>query len=428
MELREDLYIIDYNGSNFIYSPLRRALFFADGASVSIVKRYINGKTKDEDKSSQVWKHILRLESIDVTPPQKRKIGKGNNVVIIPTQLCNFGCTYCYAQEAHLYNSVMSKETLKIVLDFVLQSKNKKKNISFIGGGEPLTAWKLIKWAVEYLEQNKHSADILNIGITTNASLFTDEIFKFVKEHNIHIGVSFEIISDIQDSQRPFRGGKGTFEIVNKNIEKLIQYGIPYGIRSTITKLNVSRMSEMVEFVAEHYPNIKKLHLEQVTDSSEDDKAFYSAYIDNFYMAKQAGKKYNINVYNSISKSIYQIRDCFCGGEFCVTPTGRFVACHRVSAEHEKAFPLFNYGKINTSILFDGEAEEMYSTFSRQKSKDCKNCFAKWHCGGICPMERTELSEYQLLAKCDFIKKIVSRELYDALVNKLEFKTNATNK
>lgn len=427
MELREDLHILEYNGSSFIYSPLRRALFFADDESVAIAKCYINGIAKDEDKSSQVWNHILRLESIDVTPPHKRKIEKGNNVVVIPTQLCNFGCTYCYAQEAHLYNSVMSKEILKIVLDFVLQSKQKKKNISFIGGGEPLTAWELIKWAVEYLEQNKRSNDILNIGITTNASLFTDEIFKFVKEHNIHVGVSFEILSDIQDSQRPFHGGKGTFEIVNGNIQKLIQYGITYGIRSTITKLNVNRMSEMVEFVAEHYPNIRKLHLEQVTDSSEDDQAFYNAYIDNFYKAKQVGRNYNINVYNSISKSIYQIRDCFCGGEFCVTPTGSLVACHRVSAEHEKAFPLFNYGKINKAIEFDGESEESYLAFASQKREECEKCFARWHCGGICSMERVELSEDQLHAKCDFIKKIITRELYDSLVNKLELKNIEAN-
>ena len=423
MELRNDIYILNYNDSNYIYSPLRHALFFADQESVAIVKRYINGSTKEEDKNTQVWKHIQRLESIGVNPPQKRQIGKGNSVVIIPTQLCNFGCTYCYAQNAHLHNSVMSKKTLQIVLDFVLQSKNNKKNISFIGGGEPLTAWELIKWSVEYLEQNKQPNDVLNIGITTNASLFTDEMFKFIKEHNIHIGVSFEILPDIQDSQRPFRGGnRGSFEIVNKNIQRLIRYGIPYGIRSTITKLNVNRMSEMVEFVAEHYPNIRKLHLEQVTDSSEDDSAFYDAYIDNFYKAKQVGEKYNINVYNSISKSIYQTKDCFCSGEFCVTPTGSFVACHRVSAEHEKSFPLFNFGTINESVKFDDDAENKYLEFSRHKRGECLNCFAKWHCGGICPMERTELTENQLLAKCDFIKKIVIHELYNSLVDRLSSK------
>ncbi len=428
MELKQDIFILSWDNSTFVYSPLHHALFFADEESISVVKRYIEGCTREDDKNTQVWGHIKRLESIDVVPPVGKNIWKGNNIVIIPTQLCNFGCTYCYAQNAHLHKSKISEDTLKIALDYVLRSSKHPKNISFIGGGEPLASWNIIRNAIDYLERNKKSGDKLNIGITTNASLFTDEILMYLKEHRVHIGVSFEILPDIQDSQRPFLSGEGSFEVVDKNILKLIQYEIPYGIRSTITKLNVNRMSEMVEFVAERYHNIRKLHLEQVTDSSEDDQAFYSAYVDNFYKAKQVGKQYNINVYNSISKSIYQIRDCFCEGEFCVTPTGNIVACHRVSAEHEKSFPLFNYGNINGSIEFDGEAEKAYLAFSRQKREECEKCFARWNCGGICSMERAELSEEQLSAKCDFIKRIVTHELYDSLVNKLELKNIETNK
>lgn len=426
MVLREDLYILDYDDSHFIYSPLRRALFFADNSSVDIVNRYLANTVTEEDKNSKVWEHIMRLESIAVEPPQKHQIRKGSTVIIIPTQTCNFACTYCYAQNAHQYKSIMSYETLKTVLDYVLNSENKKKNISFIGGGEPLTAWHLIQWAVEYLEKNKKVDDVLNIGITTNASLFTDEMLQYIKDHKIHIGVSFEILADIQNSQRPFIGGKrGSFEVVDHNIQKLIDYNIPYGIRSTITKLNVNRMSEMVEFVAMHYPNIRRLHLEQVTDSSEDDTLFYDEFIKYFYEAKKIGKQYNIEVYNSISKSIHQIKECFCGGEFCVSPTGSLVACHRVSAEHEKAFALFNYGKVNeSSCVFYENAEKNYMDFSKMKRPECAQCFAKWHCAGICPMERTELSPQQILAKCDFVKKIVTRELYDSLIAKLDYNDN----
>ena len=287
MVLKEDLYILNYKDSNFVYSPLRHALFLADNSSIDIVKRYLTDNVKKEDKNSKVWEHIVRLESIEVNPPQKLQIGKGSTVVIIPTQVCNFACTYCYAQDAHLFKSIMSHETLKAILDYVLNDENKRKSISFIGGGEPLTAWHLIQWTVEYLEKNKKVDDVLNIGITTNASLFTDEMLQYIKDHKIHIGVSFEILADIQNSQRPFIGGKrGSFDIINRNIQKLNYYEIPYGIRSTITKLNVNRMSEMVEFVATHYPNIRKLHLEQVTDSSEDDALFYDKFIKYFYEAK----------------------------------------------------------------------------------------------------------------------------------------------
>ena len=353
-------------------------------------------------------------------PPKPNQIVKGANVVIIPTQICNLGCTYCYAREAHTQMN-MPIDILRATLDFILNSENKNKNISFIGGGEPFISWKLIQWAVEYLENNKKQNDCLSIGITTNATLFTEDKFRYIKDHNIHVGVSFEILEDVQNSLRPFLGeGKNTFDIVDENIKKLIQYNIPYNFRSTITKLNVKRMPEMVEHVAKQYPNIKKLHLEQVTDSNEDDSSFYNDYIEYFYKAKEIGKQNGILVYNSISKSIHQIKGCFCKGELCVTPTGSIVACHRVSSEKEKAFHLFHYGQINDSVTFDIDAENKYLEHTYKKREECTRCFAYWHCAGICPMERVQLTEEQIRAKCDFVKRIIVRELHDTLQNGLK--------
>jgi radical SAM protein with 4Fe4S-binding SPASM domain len=419
MKLQDDLFIIRYKDNNIVYSPLRRALFFADNDSVETIERYLNNELQESDKNTQVWGHITQLEEMHVDSPQPRQIKKGGHVIIIPTQICNLGCTYCYAREAHSRNN-MSTDILKTILDFVLNSPNRKKSISFIGGGEPLVSWDLIRWSVEYLEQNKKTNDILNIGITTNATLFTEEMFQYVKVHGIHIGVSYEILADIQNSQRPFLYGNGpTFDVVDANIKKLIQYDIPYSIRSTITKLNVKRMPEMVDFVANHYSNLKKLHLEQVTDSNEDDASFYSDFIKYFYKAKEIGVRHGIFVYNSISKSIYSIKSCFCPGEVCVTPTGNIVACHRVSSEREKAFPLFFYGKVNYSVSFDQNAESIFIEHSYKKRKECVSCFAYWHCAGICPMERTELSEEQIKAKCDFVKRIITHELYETLIKEL---------
>lgn len=420
MKLQDDLFVIRYKDNNIVYSPLRRALFFADNASVETIKRYLCNELLESDKNTEVWNHITQLEGIQVSSPQTRHIRKEGHAVIIPTQKCNLGCTYCYAQKAHSQN-IMSIDILKTILDFVLESVDRKKSISFIGGGEPLVSWNLIKWSVEYLEQNKKQSDRLNIGITTNATLFTEEMFQFIKSHSINIGVSYEILEDIQNSQRPFlHGNRPTFDTVDANIRKLIQYNIPYSIRSTITKLNVKRMPEMVDFVAKHYPNLKKLHLEQVTDSGEDDASFYSDFINYFYVAKEIGKQYGIFVYNSISKSIHSIKKCFCPGELCVTPTGSIVACHRVSSEQERSFPLFCYGKVNNSLLFDQKAENSFLEHTYKKREECKQCFAYWHCAGICPMERVELSEEQIKAKCDFVKTIITRELYETLLNGLK--------
>ena len=66
MDLQNDLYAIKYEDNNIIYSPLRRALFFADDTSVAVINRYLSNKVVESDKNTQVWKHIERLEAIDV--------------------------------------------------------------------------------------------------------------------------------------------------------------------------------------------------------------------------------------------------------------------------------------------------------------------------------------------------------------------------
>lgn len=96
------------------------------------------------------------------------------------------------------------------------------------------------------------------------------------------------------------------------------------------------------------------------------------------------------------------------------------MACHRVSSENEQAFPLFYYGQIRDQVVFDKDAENVYLEHTYKKRDECSNCFAYWHCAGICPMERTELSEEQIKAKCDFVKKIIAHELFDTLSNGLK--------
>ena len=95
MELQNDLYTFNYNGNNIVYSPLRRALFFADDASVAVINRYLNNQVVEADKNTKVWEHIKRLEAINVVAPKQQQ-KKGANVVIIPTQVCNLGCKYFY--------------------------------------------------------------------------------------------------------------------------------------------------------------------------------------------------------------------------------------------------------------------------------------------------------------------------------------------
>lgn len=418
MELKDDLYIIPVDEGNVIYSPLRRGVFWANDNASEIVRHYLENGQLDSSQDNRVSEYLNVLSNAKVIEPTRSAKPVGNSLVVILSQLCNLACTYCYAHEARS-KDVLDKCKLKVAYDFLLANENKYKKVSFIGGGEPMVTWDTIKWSVDYINQHKSPEDKIAYSITTNATLFNDHIIQFCKENRIHIGVSFELIKNVQDGQRPFyKSNKSTFDIIHRNIKRLIDNGISFGIRSTITKLNVALMPEMINFVVDNYPVLKKVHFEQVTDPNQNDSNFYSEFIDYFFKAREIGMAHGINVYNSISNSVYRIRERFCKGEMCITPTGDIVACHRVSSEKDIDYSTFYYGTVDKkSLLLDMSRYQSYLTFAKTKKAECERCFAYWHCAGICPMERTVLDNGQLEAKCNFTKEIVKHVLLEKIID-----------
>lgn len=418
MDLKHDLYIIPVDEGNIIYSPLRRGLFWANDQSTKIVERYLSNTIDESDYANKTYQYLDILSKAEVFVPKQETTPTKSRVVVILSQICNLACTYCYAQEARA-KEVLSKDKLKIVYDFILADNNKQKHVSFIGGGEPFVTWDTIEWSVNYINQHKSMEDDVSFSITTNATLFNDHIIAICKENNIRIGVSFEIIKHIQDNQRPFsKLDKSTFDVIHSNVQRLIDNGISFGIRSTITKLNVTLMPKMVNFVAENYPILKSLHFEPVTDPAQNDAEFYSNYIDYFFQARAIGRERGIDVFNSITTSVSRLSERFCAGETCVTPTGSIVACHRVASEKNQGYELYNFGQVDeTSVFLDMEKYQSYLNFATKKTSQCKECFAYWHCAGICSMERTIFSNEQLQIKCKFIKETVKRILMETVVS-----------
>ena len=418
-ELERDLFIIPIqNGMNIVYAPLRGAVFYANNRAVQICKSYIKGaKIENNEENLKLLQHLKNIEETPIKEPTLRTINTESNLVIILSQMCNLACTYCYAHESRS-EKVLNKEKLKVAIDYILMKESPRKFFSFIGGGEPTLTWDLLKWAISYIRNSVNEQKDINIGITTNGTLLDDEKIKFFSRNRVHLGLSFEILPDVQNMQRSFAANSQyliSFDIIDQAIKKLIDKNVNIGIRSTITKLNVKRMPEMVEFVKKHYPSIKKLHFEQVT-SLNNDKVFYDDFISFFMKARKVGIKNDIEIYCSGSHSFEMLKSSFCRGEFCLTPTGEIVSCHRISSKEDSAFDLFNYAKIDENILLiDEDKKKRVEEFHNAKLKQCLSCFAKWHCAGTCAMERAIYSKEMSDLKCYFTKKLLIQLLIECL-------------
>ncbi|MDR0484732.1 MAG: radical SAM protein [Alphaproteobacteria bacterium] len=415
MELNKDLFVIPYsNNRNIIYAPLRGVLFDTNNTGAEVVKKYIeNADLSNAEIESSMGKHLLVLEKMPTLKPNYSETTKNkSHLVIILSQICNLSCDYCFAKEAHS-NEKITQEKLKQTLDYFLSQPNKNKSINFIGGGEPTMTWDLLVYAVEYVLSKTNDSNF-PFSITTNGTLLTNSKLDFIKKHKIKIGLSFEVLPEIQNLQRGFSKPEvKSFPLIDEAIKKLTVMEIPYSIRSTITRNNVYLMTDMVEFIVNNYPNVNRVHFEQVSDPQSDSTTFYNDFIDAFFKARELGKQKGIKVYNSVSNAVSSLKQHFCGGELCLTPTGDISSCHRVSSIRDNHFNSFVYS--NTKHLADINYAKIEQQVKNNKPIECKDCFAKWHCAGGCDAERFISTPKQIQAHCNFVKEITKRVLIEKL-------------
>ena len=78
--------------------------------------------------------------------------------------------------------------------------------------------------------------------MTTNATVLNQEIIDFIKENNIALSVSVDGTKYAHDQYRKFENGKGSYELVCKNITELIKNGIKVRCRLTYRATTVSEL------------------------------------------------------------------------------------------------------------------------------------------------------------------------------------------
>lgn len=125
--------------------------------------------------------------------------------MLMVTHACNLNCSYCY--ETHKRNAYMdvnlAKEIILREAQFVSESDQfDELEIDFMGG-EPFMNFPLIKEIVEWLEGGVIAVPWICFA-TTNATLLTDEIKAWLREHKktINLSASYDGNSKMQSTNR----------------------------------------------------------------------------------------------------------------------------------------------------------------------------------------------------------------------------------
>ena len=310
---------------------------------------------------------------------------------------CNLACGYCFAEEGeyHGRRALMSLEVGKKALDFLIRSSGgrRKLEVDFFGG-EPLMNWQVVKDLVVYgREQEERYDKRFRFTVTTNGVLLNDEIQEFVNQEMDNVVLSLDGRREINDKMRPFRNGKGSYDLIVPKFQRLADSRNQerYYVRGTFTRNNLDFSNDILHFADLGF---KQMSIEPVVGEETDPYAIrkedlpqimeeYDKLAKIMIEREKRGKGFNFFHFMidleggpCISK---RLSGCGSGTEYLsVTPWGDLYPCHQFVGQEE-----FLMGNVDEGITKPEIADEFRgcSVYSKEK---CKACFAKFYCSGGC--------------------------------------------
>lgn len=225
--------------------------------------------------------------------PNSQRTSYLKTLCLVINNRCNLCCEYCFANKGQYDkpNELMTFETAKKAIDFLINSTrengNNKITISFFGG-EPLLNFTLMKSCVNYIET---FSDIdCDYMITTNGTLLTPEIVKFLQKYNFDTMISIDGNKALHDYYRKFNSGKGSYDYVEKGI-KLFDKKELLNARITINNHNPE--------IHQYIDDILQLGVKRITFAVDYNMCYHNAVV--------AGK----NQFENVPRECYQRRIMF---------------------------------------------------------------------------------------------------------------------
>ena len=434
LDQRNNVFAVPHDGGYIVYAPLAGRIVHANGDCVAQLRRYLENHDSAEVDETIVRRlgglSWLEGHGEPIPLPVDRQFHP-TQVTLFLTNRCNLRCTYCYAEAGEFAALEMMPEVYRTAIDLVARNARRAgrpMSVGFHGGGEPTMAWDALTGAVDHA---RSMADIrgVSFAIATNGVMSPDKA-EFVATTFPMVTLSFDGPPEDQDEQRPFPNGSGSFDAVMAFVEVLQRHGTSFTIRSTITRRNVERQTELVDFLLDH-TKCRQLHFEPVFLAGRhrrtDGKAVPAdAFADHFMAAYDRASSRGVQLRYSAARLGGPFLS-FCGvaqDPFSVTPDGDVTGCFEVCRRSNPLSKSFYFG------YFDGERDRFVVDMERLarlrsvivlNKPLCDGCFARWSCAGDCPvkMGRSTLDFEKPSPRCHMNRAITKALLVRALEGRL---------
>lgn len=431
-------------GKRFLYLVPSGGIFEIDNAAGAVIDRAAQGPvTHNElvveltalglgaDEAAAVIQELRESRAVvsgDIQrdPPQDPPPDfPVQTLVLNLTNQCNLACQYCYEYGADKVATpdgkpkFMDFETAKSSVDFLLNNSAGRRHVHItFFGGETLMNFPLLQRVVAYANQEAAGQGrSVDFSLTTNATLLTPAIVRFLSEEHIGVTVSMDGPKELHDQLRVFANGRGSYDIVEPRVRALIEnhHTRPITARVTLT----SGASDVLR-IFRHLKNDLGFHevgFAPVTTSPDRLYAInergMDSVLDQFRELAQEYLEFalrgEMHGFSNVSDTLAELHQgvskshpCGAGlGLVGVGPSGDIAPCHRFVDSDQHAL-----GHVTSGIDVVKQADFLRRGHIGSKYA-CHTCWARPVCAGGCHHEafvRYGDTGHPNLHYCDWIR------------------------
>jgi uncharacterized protein len=372
-------------------------LFDADADTFGAFASAMAGERTDEVEALLARLGVSAPPMIDDTPLPNPPIHAFSLAV---AQKCNLGCTYCYAQQGEFGAPAKNMDLAQAerAVDLLVNGAEPgaRLNLSFLGG-EPLVNRPVLQAAtLRASELAKQRGLSITYSITTNGTLITEADADFFETHGFAVTISLDGLREAHDSLRPYKGGRGSFDTVMRNVAPLLsrQRRMQVSARVTVTPKNLELRKTLDAFVAAGFHSVGFSPMLSAPNGNgemqaDDLEIMLGEMIDcgrEFERRSLAGERYPfanmLNAMREIRRGTHRPYPCGAGaGYLGVSADGELSACHRFVGDEEGAM-----GSLVDGIDLTRQAKWLAERHVHRQ-EPCRSCWARYLCGGGCHHE-----------------------------------------
>lgn len=304
------------------------------------------------------------------------------------TNACNLHCHYCYIKKT---NQSMDIDIGMSAIDTVFRSaslhKYDKIKIKYAGGEPTLKSDLIVKLHDYALSLSEWTGIKLKGIVLTNSTNLSNSLIEQIMRLNLVLSISLDGLNQANDSQRKFVNGKGSYEIVKINLERVHRANIPIIVNIVVTNQNLQHLPDFFVWLLEkeirfNLSFYRENKFSEIVEGLTNDQKIIRGLLKSFEVIKHNLPQWSLldSLIDKASLSYEHVYTCSAGRDYLVIDQdGNIAKCHM-----EIDQPITTILAKDPISTIRNSTKGVINLPVTQKH-ECNNC--NWHklCTGGCP-------------------------------------------